>query len=78
MKKKMSRKLILSRETLRRLDLGRVVGAATVACEGSLAPGCATLAYRCTNGCDTPDPFYTVGTCTVCSNACATGGACTT
>jgi hypothetical protein len=71
MKKKMRRKLTLSRETLRSLDLGRVVGAAT------LAAGCATLAYRCTNGCDTTDPVYTANTCTVCSAQCETGGACT-
>lgn len=71
MKKGMVRKLTLNRETLHRLDLKGVVGAAT------LAAGCATLAYRCTNGCDTTDPINTFDTCSVCSNACETQYPCT-
>jgi hypothetical protein len=71
MKKKKMGKLTLSRETLLHLELRSVTGAAT------LAAGCNTLAYRCTNGCDTTDPVNTYNTCTVCSDACQSAWPCT-
>lgn len=70
---KNTRKLRLSRETIRSLTYGldRVAGGAETVTLCSDCPSC--LSNRCEGGTDTG----IICTGSVCSNTCATGGACT-
>ncbi len=72
--KKRVKKLTLTRETLRSLDLGGVNGG--ISLPQTQAPTCATVAIRCNTegGGSDGGCFNTAG---LCSDACATGGACT-
>lgn len=73
MRKKI-RKLRLNRETLRRLDAGleHVVGGfETISCNTACPRGCESIK------CEGSEDTYVICTGGVCSNECATGGACT-
>lgn len=68
------RKLVLNRETLRSLELGRAAGGATI------AGTCLSVNHACSYACDNTKltgDFTHCATCFECSDACTTGGACT-
>ena len=73
--KKRPKKLLLNRETLHALDSHRVVGAGPETgpgvCTTIIATDCDGESRDCTGA-----PTL-LNTCGVCSNECATGGACT-